>query len=72
MVVWDETPMLSRYAVEAFDRMLWNINESDLLFDSKVIVFGRDFHQVLLVVRRGTREQQIDASLIFLQVARFN
>lgn len=52
--------MLSEHAVEAFDRMLLDINESDLLFSTKVVVFGCDFCQVLHIVCRGTREQHVD------------
>lgn len=60
MIIWDEAPMLSEHAVEAFDRMLLDINESDLLFSTKVVVFGCDFCQVLHIVCRGTREQHVD------------
>lgn len=38
LIIWDEALMLSEHAVEAFDRMLLDINESDLLFSGKVVV----------------------------------
>lgn len=42
--------------------MLQDINESDSPFGSKVVVFGGDFfRQVLPVVPRATRQEQIDA-----------
>lgn len=44
--------------------MLWDINYSELLFDRKVVVFSEYFYKVLPIVRRGTRKQHIDASLV--------
>lgn len=64
LIVWNEAPMLSKHIVEVFDRMLCDINESYLLFGGKFVVFSNNFCQVLLLVCRGTREQQIDASLL--------
>lgn len=60
----DEVPMSSKHAIEAFDRMLCDINESDMLFGGKIVVFAGEFHQVLPIVRKGTIEQQIDVSLV--------
>lgn len=48
--------MSSKHTIEAFDRMLHDNNEYNLLFGEKIVVFDRDFCQVLPVVRRGTRE----------------
>ncbi|XP_042962473.1 uncharacterized protein LOC122296740 [Carya illinoinensis] len=44
--------------------MLKDINDSELSFGEKVIIFGGDFRQILFVVPKGTRQQQIDTSLV--------
>ena len=56
--------MAKRGAIETLDRTLKYIMDSQLLFGRKVIVFGGDFHQVLLVVRLGTKAKSINASLV--------
>ena len=37
---------------------------SDALFGRKVVVFGRDFRQLLPVVPRGTRAETVNESLV--------
>ena len=44
--------------------MLQDINESNLPFGGKIIIFGGDFRQVLPVVPRATKEEVINASLV--------
>jgi ATP-dependent DNA helicase PIF1 len=56
--------MEKRHAVEAFDNSLRDIlNKEDLPFGVKTDVFGGDFKQTLLVVRKGSRAQIINSSL---------
>ncbi|XP_042962415.1 uncharacterized protein LOC122296677 [Carya illinoinensis] len=57
-------PMSKKEAIEALDRMLKDVNDSELSFGGKVVIFGGDFRQILPVVPKGTRQQQIDASLV--------
>ncbi|KAG7958907.1 hypothetical protein I3843_10G043700 [Carya illinoinensis] len=64
LIIWDEAPMSRKESIEALDKMLKDINDSELSFGRKVIVFGGDFRQILPVVPKGTRQQQIDASLV--------
>jgi ATP-dependent DNA helicase PIF1 len=48
--------MTKRQSVEALDNSLCDImNRLELPFGGKTVVFGRDFRQVLPVVRRGSR-----------------
>ncbi|XP_077242514.1 ATP-dependent DNA helicase pfh1-like [Tasmannia lanceolata] len=54
--------MCKKYAIEALDRTLQDIMESSLPFGGKVIVFGGDFRQVLLVVLRATQEETVNTS----------
>ncbi|KAG6705847.1 hypothetical protein I3842_07G198300, partial [Carya illinoinensis] len=63
LIIWDEAPMSTKHSIEALDKMLQDINDTDLPFGGKVIVFGGDFRQVLPVIRNSTKEQQIDSSL---------
>ncbi|XP_040989063.1 ATP-dependent DNA helicase PIF2-like [Juglans microcarpa x Juglans regia] len=63
LIIWDEAPMSTKYSIEALDKMLRDINDIDLPFGGKVIVLGGDFRQILPVIRKSTKEQQIDASL---------
>ncbi|KAL5547909.1 hypothetical protein UlMin_003140 [Ulmus minor] len=56
--------MINKRAIEAVDIMLQDINESNLPFGGKIIIFGGDFRQVLPVLPRATKEEVINASLV--------
>jgi ATP-dependent DNA helicase PIF1 len=62
LIVWDEAPIIHRYAFEAVDRILKDIMKTidptlkEKPFGSKVVVFGGDFHQILPVVIKGSCE----------------
>ncbi|KAL5580950.1 hypothetical protein UlMin_013392 [Ulmus minor] len=64
LIIWDEALIVNRQVVEAFEKMLQDVNECNLSFGGKVVVLERDFHQVLLVVPRGRKEDVIGASLV--------
>ncbi|KAG7977774.1 hypothetical protein I3843_05G047700 [Carya illinoinensis] len=49
LIIWDEAPMSRKQHIQALDKMLRDINDSDLTFGGKVVVFGGDFRQVLPV-----------------------
>jgi ATP-dependent DNA helicase PIF1 len=63
LLIWDEVAMTNRLAVECLDRSLQDTMHCELPFGGKVMVFGRDFRQVLPVVPRGIRAQVTDATL---------
>jgi len=74
LTIWDEAPMINRFAIEAFDRSLRDIMKSasegehashvpDISFGGKAIVFGGDFRQILSVVPRGSRPDIVNASI---------
>ncbi|KAL6839328.1 hypothetical protein ACP4OV_031000 [Aristida adscensionis] len=64
LIIWDEASMTKRQAIEALDNSMRDIMEQpELPFGGKTIVFGGDFRQVLPVMRKGSRAQIIDASL---------
>jgi hypothetical protein len=68
LILWDECPMMHRFAFEALNETLKDImGEIDsanrqLPFGGIVIVFGGDFRQILPVVKRGTRGDIVRAS----------
>ncbi|KAL5541396.1 hypothetical protein UlMin_043440 [Ulmus minor] len=64
LIIWDKAPMINKRAIEAVDIMLQDINESNLPFGGKIIIFGGDFRQVLPVLPRATKEEVINASLV--------
>ncbi|XP_022852892.1 uncharacterized protein LOC111374453 [Olea europaea var. sylvestris] len=63
LIVWDEIPMVNKYAFETLDKMLKYITECELPFGGKVIMCGGDFRQILSVVHRGTKDDIMKASL---------
>lgn len=64
IIIWDETPMLKWQSIECLDKMLQDINDSNILFGGKVIIVGGDFQQILPIVLKWTREEIINASLL--------
>jgi hypothetical protein len=69
IIIWDEAPMINRWAFEAFDRTLRDImsdfcgSSSNLPFGGKTIVFGGDFRQILPVIPRGSRADIVYATI---------
>ncbi|XP_029154523.1 uncharacterized protein [Arachis hypogaea] len=69
LIIWDETPMVSRYCYEALDKYLSDIMRcsltysKDLFFGGKVVVLGRDFRQVLPVIPRGSKQYIVHSTV---------
>ena len=63
IIIWDEAPMMHKYAFEALDRSFRDILKIDLPFGNKIIVFGGDFRQILPVIRKGSRNDIVNSSL---------
>ncbi|CAM9926560.1 unnamed protein product, partial [Phaeothamnion confervicola] len=64
LIVWDEAPMQHKYVFEAVDRALRDVmQEPDVQFGGKIVVFGGDFRQILPVVRRGGIVETVNATL---------
>ena len=51
--IWDEAPMVPRYALEIMDRTLKDIMSNDLLFGGKIVILGGDFRQLLPILPRS-------------------
>nr|XP_027120764.1 ATP-dependent DNA helicase PIF1-like [Coffea arabica] len=64
LIIWNEAPMAKRFAIETLNRTMQDVMETNLDFGGKVVVFGGDFRQVLLVVPKATKEETIEASLV--------
>jgi len=69
LIIWDEAPMMHRWCFEAIDRSMCNImSKNDPLnefkpFGGVTVVLGGDVRQILHVVRKGTRQDIVDASI---------
>ncbi|XP_027155630.1 ATP-dependent DNA helicase PIF2-like [Coffea eugenioides] len=64
LIFWDEASMAKKDNVEAFDLLLKDVMNSDILFGGKIVVFGGDFRQTLPVIPSASRGQQIEASFV--------
>ncbi|CAN6555560.1 unnamed protein product [Malus baccata var. baccata] len=63
-IIWDEATMTHRHAFEALDRTFRDLTDIDLPFGGKIMIFGGDFRQVLPVIRKGTKSELIQASVV--------
>lgn len=63
LIIWDESPMIHRYAFEALDRSLQDVLFSDKPFGGKVVLMGGDFRQILPVIMKGRRENIVNGTL---------
>jgi ATP-dependent DNA helicase PIF1 len=69
LIIWDEAPMMHRWCFEAVDRSMRDImSKNDPLnefrpFGGMTVVLGGDFRKILPVVRKGSRQDIIDASI---------
>ncbi|CAN1811770.1 ATP-dependent DNA helicase PIF1 [Linum perenne] len=62
LIVWDEAPMVHRLSFEAVDRTLSN-GPNYKPFGGKTVLLGDDFRQTLPVIKNGSREDNLGASL---------
>ncbi|XP_028070921.1 uncharacterized protein LOC114273362 [Camellia sinensis] len=63
LIIWDEVPMQHKHCVEAVDRTLRDICDSEKPFGGITVVLGGDFQQILPVITKGVCEQIVNASL---------
>ena len=50
MIIWDESPMISKTAMASVDRLLQNLMSNTKCFGGKVMVFSGDFRQCLPII----------------------
>ncbi|CAN6571616.1 unnamed protein product [Malus baccata var. baccata] len=63
-IIWDEATMTHRHAFEELDRTFRDLTDIDLPFGGKIMIFGGDFRQVLPVIRKGTKSELIQTSVV--------
>ena len=63
LFIWDEAPMIHKYAFEAVDRTFRDIIQVDKPFGGKIFIFGGDFRQILPVIPHSTRAEIVSSSL---------
>lgn len=67
LIIWEEAPVAHKYHFEALDKTLRDImriiDEVDIAFRGKVIVFGGDFRQILPVIPRGMCSNIVHATI---------
>ncbi|KAA6374277.1 MAG: putative ATP-dependent DNA helicase PIF1, partial [Streblomastix strix] len=63
VIIWDEVPMASKWAIESVDKKLKEIRKNDKDFGGVLMIFGGDFRQVLSIVKFGGRNELVNASV---------
>ncbi|CAG4932716.1 unnamed protein product [Colias eurytheme] len=63
LIVWDEASMSNKTSVEALDRTMRDLRNKNSPMGGCTILFSGDFRQILPVVTRGTRADEINACL---------
>lgn len=67
LIIWDKAPIAHIFCFEALDKTLKDImggsKSSDKIFGGKVVAFGGDFRQILLVITIGIRSDIIHATI---------
>ena len=63
LIVWDECAMAHKNNLEALDRSLQDLNNTSTLMGGITVVLAGDFRQILPVIVRGTKADEINACL---------
>ncbi|GFT73278.1 ATP-dependent DNA helicase [Trichonephila clavipes] len=63
IIIWDECTMAHKHSLEALNRILKDIKNSDKLFGGTLLVLSGDFRQTLPVIPRSTYADEINACL---------
>lgn len=63
LIVWDECTMSHKRAFEALDRTLKDIRQNNSVMGGIILFLAGDFRQTLPIIQRGTRADQVNASL---------
>ncbi|XP_067939446.1 uncharacterized protein [Watersipora subatra] len=63
LIVWDECTMAHKATMEALNRTLKDLYNSDKLMGGVCVLLAGDFRQILLVIPRGTPADELKACL---------
>ena len=63
LIIWDEAVMAHKWQINAVDRSLRDIRQTEKPFGGLTTVFCGDFRQILPVIQGGSRAQIVNASI---------
>ncbi|UYV67468.1 hypothetical protein LAZ67_5000717 [Cordylochernes scorpioides] len=63
LLIWDECTMAHRRSIEALDRTLKDLRDSNTIMGGVTFLFVGDFRQTLPVIPKGTRADEVNACL---------
>lgn len=63
IIIWDECTMAHKHSLEALNRTMQDLNNSDRLFGGTILLLSGDFRQTLPVIPRSTFADEINACL---------
>src|SRR5258705_12195656 len=65
LIIWDESTMASKFALQVVNSLLQEIMQTDVLFGGKTFLLGGNFRQTLSVVPHGSRSVIVESSIKF-------
>lgn len=64
LIIWDETPMMHKHYIEVVDHTLKDIlRAKNIPFGGKIVVLSGDFHHILLIIHKGTRQEVFHSTI---------
>lgn len=63
LIIWDEASMSHKASVEALDRTMRDLRNRNCPMGGCTVLFSGDFRQILPVIARGTRADEVNAIL---------
>lgn len=69
LIIWDEAPMMQKYAFEALDKTLKDIlgfkdyRNRERIFGGLTVLLGGDFRQILPVIPKGKRQEIVQSCI---------
>ena len=63
LLVWDESAMPYKKAIEAFNQILQDLRDNTDIMGGIVVLLAADFRQTLPVIQRGTPADEIRACI---------
>jgi hypothetical protein len=63
LIIWDEASMSQKTPVEVLDRTMQDLHHNNSPMGGCTVLFSGDFRQILPVVTRGSRADEVNASL---------
>jgi aromatic ring hydroxylase len=63
LIIWDEASPQHRHTFEALDKTCRDLRDDNRFFGGISVVFGGDFQQTLPIVKNGSRDNIINATI---------